>query len=60
MTGLLAVYLLVCALRSLTRPMPWLRSAAAVAHRAAARDPYGYLRDGAMALGTAVMVLMPR
>ncbi|MFG2944827.1 DUF5134 domain-containing protein [Streptomyces adustus] len=58
-TGLLAVYLLVCAMRSLTRPMPSLRSATAAAHRAAATDPYGHVRDGAMALGTAVMVLMP-
>ncbi|WP_369226956.1 DUF5134 domain-containing protein [Streptomyces sp. R39] len=58
-TGLLAVYLLVCAMRSLTRPMPSLRCATAATHRAAATDPYGHLRDGAMTLGTAVMVLMP-
>lgn len=58
-TGLLAGYLLGCAMRSLTRPMPSLRSATAAAHRAAATDPYGHVRDGAMALGTAVMVLMP-
>ncbi|MBW8699149.1 hypothetical protein MBT84_06070 [Streptomyces sp. MBT84] len=58
-TSLLAVYLLACAMRSLTRPMPSLRSATDAVHRAAARDPYGHLRDGAMALGTAVMVLMP-
>ncbi|MFC5199852.1 DUF5134 domain-containing protein [Streptomyces kaempferi] len=58
-TGLLAVYLLGCAMRSLTRPMPSLRSATAAAHRAAATDPYGHVRVGAMALGTAVMVLMP-
>ncbi|MFD7818667.1 DUF5134 domain-containing protein [Streptomyces sp. NPDC059785] len=58
-TGLLTVYLLACALRSLTRPMPSLRSATDTAHRAAATDPYGHVRDGAMALGTAVMLLMP-
>jgi hypothetical protein len=58
-TGLLTVYLLACGMRSLTRPMPALRSATAAAHRAAAKDPYGHLRDGAMALGTAVMLLMP-
>jgi hypothetical protein len=58
-TGLLAGYLLGCAMRSLTRPMPSLRSATAAAHRAAATDPYGHVRDGAMALGTAVMVHAP-
>ncbi|MFJ3779173.1 DUF5134 domain-containing protein [Streptomyces sp. NPDC090075] len=58
-TGLLTAYLLACAIRSLTRPMPALRSATDTAHRAAATDPYGHLRDGAMALGTAVMLLMP-
>ncbi|MFG2359761.1 DUF5134 domain-containing protein [Streptomyces sp. NPDC048521] len=58
-TGLLTVYLLACGMRSLTRPMPSLRSATDAAHRAAATDPYGHLRDGAMALGTAVMLLMP-
>ncbi|GHE98456.1 DUF5134 domain-containing protein [Streptomyces spiralis] len=57
-TGLLTVYLLTCAIWSLTRPMPLLRSTAA-AHRAAATDPYGHVRDGAMALGTALMLLMP-
>lgn len=58
-TALLAAYLLVCAVRSLTRPMPSLRSATVTAHRAAATDPYGHSRDGAMALGTAVMLLVP-
>ncbi|MFG3297035.1 DUF5134 domain-containing protein [Streptomyces sp. NPDC048179] len=58
-TGLLTAYLLACAIRSFTRPMPALRSATDTAHRAAATDPYGHLRDGAMALGTAVMLLMP-
>ncbi|WP_411100909.1 DUF5134 domain-containing protein [Streptomyces sp. x-45] len=58
-TVVLTVYLLGCALRSLTRPMPALRTATDPAHRAAATDPYGYVRDGAMALGTAVMLLLP-
>ncbi|MEV5640064.1 DUF5134 domain-containing protein [Streptomyces flaveolus] len=58
-TVVLTVYLLGCALRSLTRPMPALRTATDPAHRAAATDPYGYVRDGAMSLGTAVMMLLP-
>ncbi|MEV5149333.1 DUF5134 domain-containing protein [Streptomyces sp. NPDC052727] len=58
-TGLLTVYLLACTVWSLTRPMPSLRSAPDAAHRAAATDPYGHVRDGAMALGTALMLLMP-
>ncbi|MER6682002.1 DUF5134 domain-containing protein [Streptomyces olivaceoviridis] len=58
-TGLLAVYLLACAMWSLTRPMPSLRPVPNAAHRAAATDPYGHVRDGAMALGTALMLLMP-
>jgi hypothetical protein len=58
-SALLTVYLLVCAVRSLTLPMPSLRSVTDTAHRAAATDPYGHTRDGAMALGTAVMLLMP-
>ncbi|MGV9645957.1 DUF5134 domain-containing protein [Streptomyces sp. NPDC003333] len=58
-TAVLAVYLLGCAVRSLTRPMPALRTATGPAHRAAATDPYGHVRDGAMSLGTAVMLLLP-
>ncbi|MBT2409003.1 DUF5134 domain-containing protein [Streptomyces sp. ISL-12] len=58
-TAVLAVGLLACGVRSLTRPMPALRSATDDAHRTAARDPYGHARDGAMALGTAVMLLLP-
>ncbi|GAQ51379.1 DUF5134 domain-containing protein [Streptomyces acidiscabies] len=58
-TALLTVYLLACALRSLTLPMPSLRSATDTQHRTAATDPYGHSRDGAMALGTALMLLMP-
>lgn len=56
-TVVLTVYLLGCALGSLTRPMPALRAATDPVHRAAATDPCGYVRDGAMALGTAVMLL---
>ena len=58
-TGLLTVYLLACAMRSLTRPMPSLRSAPDAARRAAATNPCGHVRDGATALGTALMLLMP-
>ncbi|WP_031517407.1 DUF5134 domain-containing protein [Streptomyces sp. NRRL F-5123] len=58
-TGLLAVFLLAGGLRSLN-PMPPRVSAVDTAQRAAATDDrYGHLRDGAMALGTAVMLLMP-
>lgn len=56
-TVVLTVCLLGCALRSSTRPMPALRTSTDPAHRAAATDPYGYVRDGAMSLGTAVMLL---
>nr|WP_202557929.1 DUF5134 domain-containing protein [Streptomyces sp. SID5789] len=58
-TVVLTVYLLCRALRSLTHPMPALRTATDHAHRAAATNPYGHVRDGAMALGTAVMLLLP-
>ncbi|MER5366536.1 DUF5134 domain-containing protein [Streptomyces sp. NPDC002722] len=58
-TVTLTVYLLGCALWSLTRPMPALRAATDAAHRAAAADPCGHVRDGAMAMGTAVMLLLP-
>jgi hypothetical protein len=58
-TAVLALYLLACALRSLTFPMPTLRSAADSARCDAAMAPFGYFRDGVMALGAAVMLLMP-
>lgn len=58
-TGLLTVCLLACGVWSLTRSMPSLRSATGAAHRAAGTDPYGHVRDGATALGTALMLLMP-
>ncbi|WP_308190685.1 DUF5134 domain-containing protein [Streptomyces sp. HPF1205] len=58
-TGLLTAYLLACGVRWLN-PMPHPTPAADTARRrAATHDPYGHLRDGAMALGTAVMLLMP-
>ncbi|MFJ8357247.1 DUF5134 domain-containing protein [Streptomyces sp. NPDC093984] len=55
----LASYLLACALWSLTRPMPTLRSAVSTARRAAAATPLRHIDDGAMALGTAVMLVLP-
>ncbi|MEV7141630.1 DUF5134 domain-containing protein [Streptomyces tauricus] len=58
-TVVLALYLLVCALRSLTRPMPALGSAGSAARYTAARSPVANICEGAMALGTAVMLLMP-
>ncbi|MFJ3671155.1 DUF5134 domain-containing protein [Streptomyces sp. NPDC090106] len=58
-TVLLTSYLLACALRSLTRPMPSLRAVARRTPGAVAADVYGQTRHGAMALGTALMLLMP-
>ncbi|TXS41780.1 DUF5134 domain-containing protein [Streptomyces sp. OR43] len=58
-TAALTVYLLGCSLWSLTRPMPALRTSTDAVHRAAATDPCGHVRDGAMAMGTAVMLLLP-
>lgn len=58
-TAVLTSYLLGCAIWSLTRPMSPLGSAAVRAHGAASTDPYGPTRHGAMALGTALMLLMP-
>lgn len=58
-TAALTLCLLGYAVRSLLRSMPTLRTAAGTAHRAAAADPYGHVRDGAMALGTAVMLVLP-
>ncbi|MFG3142738.1 DUF5134 domain-containing protein [Streptomyces sp. NPDC048211] len=52
----LALYLLGCAPRSLTRDMPPLRPGAAAA---APRELYGHFWDGSMALGTAIMLVMP-
>ncbi|WP_454315278.1 DUF5134 domain-containing protein [Streptomyces phaeoluteigriseus] len=58
-TAFLTACLLGFAVRSMMRPMPALRTAKGTAHRAAAADPYGHVRDGAMALGTAVMLFLP-
>ncbi|WP_217551827.1 DUF5134 domain-containing protein [Streptomyces sp. GbtcB6] len=58
-TGVLALYLLVVALRSLTRSMPTLRSVSdAVAISTSRRELYGCFWDGSMALGTVIMLLM--
>jgi len=55
----LASCLLAYALWSLTRPMPSLRSAASAARKAAAATPSRHVGEGAMALGTAVMLVLP-
>lgn len=57
-TAVLTSYLLACALWMLTRSMPSLWSHTDRAHDAAPTDPYGRTRHGAMALGTALMLLM--
>ncbi|PSM37631.1 DUF5134 domain-containing protein [Streptomyces dioscori] len=58
-TAVLALVLLGCSLRSLTRSMPPLRAVAGVVRAGPAAAPYQHVREGAMALGTAVMLLMP-
>ncbi|CAM5602320.1 MULTISPECIES: DUF5134 domain-containing protein [Streptomyces] len=55
----LAFCLLSYALWSLTRPMPPLLSGVSPARRAAAAAPSRHVGEGAMALGTAVMLLLP-
>ncbi|CAM5698755.1 DUF5134 domain-containing protein [Streptomyces canus] len=55
---LLVLYLLGCALRSLTREMPALRFTADRRDAGTPRDPYGHFWDGSMALGTVIMLLM--
>ncbi|MFJ3307183.1 DUF5134 domain-containing protein [Streptomyces sp. NPDC086549] len=58
-TGVLALYLLVCALRSLTRDMPTLcRVPDTVALSTSFRDLYGHFWDGSMTLGTVIMLLV--
>ncbi|WP_399894373.1 DUF5134 domain-containing protein [Streptomyces sp. BBFR51] len=62
--AVLALFLLACALWSLTRDLPVLRPARhATADDtgvlAAAGQPYGHFWDGTTALGTALMLLMP-
>ncbi|WP_229916605.1 DUF5134 domain-containing protein [Streptomyces fructofermentans] len=58
-TALLAMLLLGCALRSLTRSMPPLWAVAAGTGAGAAAEPYRQAGEGAMALGAAVMLVMP-
>ncbi|MFD7697258.1 DUF5134 domain-containing protein [Streptomyces sp. NPDC059805] len=58
-TAVLALSLLGCALWSLTRPMPGMRAAVRATRLAAAAEPFRHVRDGATALGTAVMLVMP-
>ncbi|MFD6291414.1 DUF5134 domain-containing protein [Streptomyces sp. NPDC060205] len=58
-TAVLVLVLLGCSLRSLTRSMPSLRAVADAVRGGPAVAPYHHVRDGAMALGTAVMLLMP-
>ncbi|MEV8089637.1 DUF5134 domain-containing protein [Streptomyces nigra] len=55
----LAFCLLSYALWSLTRPMPPLRSGVSATRRAAAGAPSRHVGEGAMALGTAVMLVLP-
>ncbi|MDT0469137.1 DUF5134 domain-containing protein [Streptomyces gibsoniae] len=58
-TGVLALYLLVCALRSLTRDMPPLCGASGTVDVATSMcGPYNHFWHGSMALGTAIMLLM--
>ncbi|GEC05010.1 DUF5134 domain-containing protein [Streptomyces spinoverrucosus] len=57
-TGVLALCLLGCALRSLTRDMPTLRRAPRTRDRSTTRETYGHFWEGSMALGTFVMLLM--
>ncbi|MFJ9034019.1 DUF5134 domain-containing protein [Streptomyces sp. NPDC102274] len=64
-TAALALCLLACALRSLTRDMPILRSTTETVDTADTVDlstpseSYRHFWDGFMALGTVVMLLMP-
>ncbi|MFJ8027878.1 DUF5134 domain-containing protein [Streptomyces sp. NPDC096311] len=58
-TGVLALYLLACALRSLTRDMPMLCRASGTADSSTSiRAPYTHFWHGSMALGTVIMLLM--
>ncbi|MEV0220944.1 DUF5134 domain-containing protein [Streptomyces sp. NPDC050704] len=62
-TVVLALYLLACALWSLTRDMPTLRTAADTVvdsvDPSTVGQPYSHFRDGSTTLGTVVMLLMP-
>ncbi|MEV6028454.1 DUF5134 domain-containing protein [Streptomyces sp. NPDC052036] len=58
-TGVLALYLLACALRSLTRDMPTLRGASGTVHVSTSMcGPCNHFWHGSMALGTAIMLVM--
>ncbi|MFD8565487.1 DUF5134 domain-containing protein [Streptomyces sp. NPDC059639] len=56
-TTALALCLLTCALRSLTRDMPALRATSRTP--TVLPRPYGHFWDGSMTLGTAIMLIMP-
>lgn len=58
-TAALALCLLACALRSLTRDMPTLRATSDPSGVLPSPRPYGHFWDGSMALGTAIMLVMP-
>ncbi|MGW2959299.1 DUF5134 domain-containing protein [Streptomyces sp. NPDC001220] len=59
-TGVLALYLLTCSLRSLTRDMPTLRATTGTADNPTSlKSVCNRFWDGATAMGTAVMLLMP-
>ncbi|MER5435546.1 DUF5134 domain-containing protein [Streptomyces sp. NPDC002588] len=58
-TGVLTLYLLACALRSLTRDMPALRGASGtVGVSTGTPAPYEHFWHGSMALGAGIMLLM--
>ncbi|MFF7160754.1 DUF5134 domain-containing protein [Streptomyces sp. NPDC008086] len=57
-TGVLALCLLGCALRSLTREMPALGRARRMQDGSSTGKPYRHFWDGSMSLGTVVMLLM--
>ncbi|MGW3731227.1 DUF5134 domain-containing protein [Streptomyces sp. NPDC000851] len=56
-TAALALCLLTCALRSLTRDMPALRTRSNTS--GVLPRPYGHFWDGSTALGSAIMLVMP-
>ncbi|MFF5139619.1 DUF5134 domain-containing protein [Streptomyces sp. NPDC013157] len=59
-TGVLALYLLTCALQALTRDMPALRATTGtVADSTSLSSVCNRFWDGATAMGTLVMLLMP-
>ena len=59
-TGVLALYLLTCSLHSLTRDMPTLRATTESAGNSTSlRGVCNRFWDGATAMGTLVMLLMP-